>query len=215
MRLLIDGYNLLFAAGFGPRAGGSKALEQARHRLLQFLVAHLPPETRCETLLVFDANVVPHGAQPAQTHAGLRVLFAHARGEEADDLIERLLRQAPAPKRLTVVSSDLRLRVAAQRRGARSVKSEDWIDEIEQIQRTRSPTADEKQEPSVEGDKGDDVTAPEAAAWLNEFQLETRTEPPSTPAEPSAGEDSGAWGPFPRGYGDDLGSPGPRGGESH
>ena len=55
----------------------------------------------------------------------IEVLFAGA-GSDADTVIEEKIRVNSAPKRLTIVSSDRRLRRAARTRKATVIKSEDF-----------------------------------------------------------------------------------------
>src|SRR6266702_1586412 len=97
LAFLIDGYNLIHALGLVRKQIAPKELETARRRLLDFLRERLEPRA-----------------------AAITVSFA-GRGEEADDVIETLLAQHPAPRRLVVVSDDRRLRDAAVRRRARSM----------------------------------------------------------------------------------------------
>lgn len=56
----------------------------------------------------------------------------------ADDLIIHLIDHSSAPRRLTVVSSDRQIRAAARRRRARSLTSDDFIDQLAQ-QLTQHP----------------------------------------------------------------------------
>ncbi len=129
MPLIIDGYNLLNAAGILPRGVGPATLERARLALLNFLAESLQADELAQTVVVFDAAEPPAGARRELVHRGLEVRFA-ARGQDADTLIERLIRLHSAPRRLTVVSSDHRLQRAARRRRAAAVDSDVWYAEI-------------------------------------------------------------------------------------
>ncbi|MFN9041279.1 MAG: NYN domain-containing protein, partial [Planctomyces sp.] len=53
--LLIDGYNLLHAAGLGRRRFSRGGLELARTKLLQKLAAELSDDVCRDTVVVFDA----------------------------------------------------------------------------------------------------------------------------------------------------------------
>ena len=113
------------ADGAGP--GG---LERSRLALLNFLAESLEPAEMPRTTVVFDAREAPPGpAADAGDHRGLTVRFA-ARDDDADTLIEELIRADSAPRRLTVVSSDHRLQRAAHRRRARAVDSDVWYAEV-------------------------------------------------------------------------------------
>ena len=65
--------------------------------------------------MVFDAQTPRRACRARCIHRGLTVRFA-VRYEEADRLIEELIRADSAPRRLVVVSSDHRLQRAARRR---------------------------------------------------------------------------------------------------
>ena len=67
MPLLIDGYNLLHAAGLARRRYGPGGLEKARGSLLGFLAASLGNETS-QTTVVFDAAAPPPGAEIGRAH---------------------------------------------------------------------------------------------------------------------------------------------------
>src|SRR5262245_9957963 len=114
MFYLIDGYNLLHALGAPRRRAGPGALEKARLRLLGRLHGALRDQGPNVTV-VFDAARAPAGVPAEAEYHGIRVRFA-AGLAAADDLIEEVIRKAPAPKHLTVVSDDRRIQAAARRR---------------------------------------------------------------------------------------------------
>jgi hypothetical protein len=58
--------------------------------------------------------------------------------EDADELLEELIRRAPQPKLLQVVSSDRRIQQAAHRRRARTIGAEQWLEQLER-NRHRAP----------------------------------------------------------------------------
>ena len=67
----------------------------------------------------------PPGLPRVIHHRGLTVRFA-SQYPDADSLIEELIDQNTAPRRLTVVSSDHRLQRAAQRRRAKPMDCDAW-----------------------------------------------------------------------------------------
>ncbi len=96
-------------------------------------------------------------------HKGLLVRFA-ARDEDADTLIEELIREDSAPRRLTVVSSDHRIQRAAKRRRARAVDSDVWYAEVLRARQQRQQAAAEGPErPSVP------LLEEDVRRWLREF----------------------------------------------
>ena len=181
MRLLIDGYNVMHAAGLMARRFGPDGLRRTRHRFLNELVDSLGPERSSQMTVVFDAHSLPINQAAETTHKGARVVFAIDE-DEADERIEWLIERHPAPKSLTVVSSDRRLRRAATRRRATSVTADDFLDELDVLRAPRpsrgpvAPTAEERarfEGPSVE----------EAEAWAREF--EARIDAVAFDAEPA------------------------------
>jgi hypothetical protein len=131
MRYLIDGYNLLHAMGLLAGRVGPRGLEKARLALLGRLHG-LCGDVPGRVTVVFDASGAGRGASAEQDYHGVRVRFAL--GEEADDVIEDLIRRDPSPGDLTVVSDDLRLRQAARRRRCPALGCLDFIE-----QATRPP----------------------------------------------------------------------------
>jgi uncharacterized protein len=155
MSLLIDGYNLLYVVGIARPKGGVGSLERSRMALLNFLAASLTPQDLPQTTVVFDAHQSPPGMPAVMEHHGLKVRFA-AKYDDADSLIEELIRQESAPRRLTVVSSDHRLQKAARRRRARAVDSDAWYAEVTRERRARQkampPGAERPAVPLLEED---------------------------------------------------------------
>lgn len=128
--LIIDGYNLMHAAGIAKTRYAPGGLEACRARLHRELSARLDADVLAAAVVVYDAFDSVSNLDRKQQHRGLSVLFA-AQGRDADSLIERMLRQHSVPRRVIVVSSDHRLHKAAKRRRARCVDSEDFWAELE------------------------------------------------------------------------------------
>jgi predicted RNA-binding protein with PIN domain len=96
--------------------------------------------------------------------ANLEVSFAGL-GSDTDTVIEDKIRSSTAPKGLTIVSSDRRLRKAAGMRKATSVKSEFfWADLQRQLSRK-----EKAKEPAA---KRQGISASETQQWLEFFGLE-------------------------------------------
>ena len=132
MRWLIDGYNVMHAGGrAGPRLG-REGFDRARRRFLDELADAMGPDRAAATTVVFDANLPPRDFPLETTYHGLHLVFALG-DENADARIEQMIGQDSNPSKLTVVSSDRRIRLAAARRRARPMTAEtfwDWIDEL-------------------------------------------------------------------------------------
>ncbi len=214
MAILIDGYNLLYAAGIIPRGIGAGTLERARSALLNWLVAELEPDQVTETTVVFDAANPPPGLPRQIDHQGLTVLFS-TEYENADAMLEDLIRQAAVPKRLVVVSSDHRVQRAARRRRSIAIDSDAWYFDL------RNRRGNSAVEPPEEAKPPPPRTATEVQYWLEEFgdmidELDQLDEIPPGQKSPSRGQsgelpdqqsdrdDPDLANPFPPGYGEDL-----------
>ena len=157
--LLIDGYNLLHAAGLARATYGPGDLERARDRLLSLLGELLDADQLSKTVVVFDAkeSVTFHGSRSVR--AGVTVVFPD-RGVEADAVLEEMVREHTAPKSLRVVSSDHRVQTAARRRRAAALDSDAFL------RRSRGEAArDRGPEKPAPGPVGDG----EVRMWVEEI----------------------------------------------
>src|SRR5437660_6033331 len=91
MHYLIDGYNLLHHVGLLHGRVGPAGLEKARRALLGHLGGRFGAGADAVTV-VFDARRAPPTAADTLDFDGIHVQFS--RSEEADDVIERLIRLA-------------------------------------------------------------------------------------------------------------------------
>lgn len=173
MQILIDGYNLMFEFGLLQPLDEPGALRQARDRLLSRLVEWLGAQKATQTTIVFDAKRAPANLADEFVVRGIQVRFARGH-DEADDLIEELIRVATAPQRLLIVSSDHRIQRAAKRRRARIIDCDEWLMQLEHPARTATENR------------------PSSSAETEH----SRTEKPE--------QTDSDWGPFPPGYGEDL-----------
>ena len=98
--LIVDGYNLIHAAGIVGRGFGPGGLERSRLTLLNLIAASIEPAEIPRTIVVFDAQNAPPGLPNVLSHRGLLVRFAPSPGD-ADALIEELIRRDSAPRRAT------------------------------------------------------------------------------------------------------------------
>jgi predicted RNA-binding protein with PIN domain len=129
MRFLIDGYNLMHAAGLAvPAHTGPKALEAARKRFLDWIAdqpgvrkATEPPAIR----ILFDAQN-SHKDHGTKTYRGIVVTFSFK--ATADDYIETIVAREPHPEQLHVVSNDHRLERAAKRAKCLPMSCEAFLD---------------------------------------------------------------------------------------
>ncbi|MFK7736849.1 MAG: NYN domain-containing protein [Pirellulaceae bacterium] len=135
-RILIDGYNLLFQSLLVGRDRKGDWLQRARRRLIQWLCRKLDAPERTSALVVFDAHRSRRVDQAQDARvlelvgAGIEVCFA-AGYDEADDLLEEMIRKHPHPKTLQVISSDHRIQKKALARKCGVEDSELFWDRLE------------------------------------------------------------------------------------
>ncbi len=159
MPFLIDGYNLLRSVQ--KQDGFSEMSDVDLCRCLaDFLRAVKERGT-----IVFD-GIGPPDKRELMGIRGLEIRFSGDRSD-ADTVIEDKIEQNTAPRRLTVVSSDRRLRAAATRRKAKSVPVDIfWPALCKTLERGPqiAPEPREKQKGVTEG---------ETDAWMRYFGLDS------------------------------------------
>ena len=157
--LIVDGYNLMHAAGLARATYGPGDLAKKRHELLVRLARRLSAEERSRCTVVFDAIDAPPNLPRRHKHGEVTVIFAEP-GHEADEVIEALITEHSAPRRLTVVSSDHRLQNAIRRRRGQCVDSDLFLKKIESPQRQIRPAPTTSSNPNIEED---------LEFWVSEF----------------------------------------------
>jgi predicted RNA-binding protein with PIN domain len=165
MRWLIDGYNVMHAAGRLDARLGREGFRRARRRFLDDVSAILPVEGGHHVTLVFDANVPPGDFPISSTYRGMHVLFALG-DEDADSRIEAILARDSNPRTLTVVSSDRRIRQAASRRRAHPLTADEFWDLKDHFRAAVSPPIDKE----MPADRNGPPDAREAAEWAETFR---------------------------------------------
>jgi len=109
-------------------------------------------------------HVVYDGSAPADAPsatAGVKVSYSGKRS--ADELMEQLIAADTAPRRLTVVSTDHRIRRAARRRRCRILTSEEFAVALSRASKAKAPRRDEPLEKQVGPLPGS------TQEWLREF----------------------------------------------
>jgi uncharacterized protein len=170
MLWLIDGYNLMHAAGaIDGQEIRRELFQRKRRRFLNDLAHDLGPERCRETTVVLDASTPPADFPLETVYQGLNLVFALG-DESADARIETLIAAHSAPKSLTVVSSDRRIRRAAQRRRARTLGADEFLDLLERFQNaTRHEPSSQNAALPGSHDRDSPLSAEEAAHWMTEF----------------------------------------------
>ena len=164
MRTLIDGYNVMFAAGLMGRKFGPDGFRKVRTRFLNDLAHKIGPTEAHLTTVVFDAKKVPEGLPSQTRHKGITVVFA-VNNPTADEQISELIKAHSDPKRLVVVSSDNQIKAAAKRRKATATTADDFLNRLSQAIQLRS---DETKAALPE--KPGSVSEAESAYWARELE---------------------------------------------
>ncbi len=155
--LIIDGYNLLWAAQKQTPESKIDDLYLC-HIISQYLrLLNRPGQ------IIFD-GIGPPDKSPFGRISNLEVIFS-GQNTDADTLIENKIISDSASKRLMIVSSDLRVKKAAQRAKSVSVKSEKFYSEmVKALNRKNFP-----KEPSGKRTGLDEA---QTQQWLKYFGLE-------------------------------------------
>lgn len=183
--LLIDGYNLMHAAGIARQRYGPGDLQAARQQLQRSLIAVLSTEALQRTTIVYDAQRSPAGGRRQLRHGGMTIRFA-AGGGDADAEIEKLIRRHSAPRQLIVVSSDHRLQKAARRRRAKWIDSERFLPDLR-----RSESADvaglQNEKPASDVSKHaatkDQLTTDDLQRWVDQRKQSDDADDTTFPGE--------------------------------
>ena len=156
--ILIDGHNLLWSIHKPGTDGNPISDVQLCHLIGRYL--KLVSETG---EIVFDGTG-PSDKAGFDNINGLEVIFAGL-ATDADSVIEDKIKANTAPKRLTVVSSDRRLRSAARARKAAAVKSEVFGNNLQKRLSRKKPV----REPAA---KRLGISESETEQWLKFFNLD-------------------------------------------
>lgn len=169
IKILIDGYNLLFQSNLVGKGRGPNWLLRARQRLVKSLQERLSKEDLSGTHIIFDASAKrePEDARVAAPH--VRFAVEHP---EADDLLEELIRTHAHPKTLLVVSSDHRIQRCARARKCQVMAADAYLDFLHS-------GAAKQQELEPEGAQPPkaELSAEDVDYWLDEFNLDDKSEP--------------------------------------
>ncbi len=186
--LLVDGYNLLHAAGLARDDYGPGEYALCRQRLLRGLAERLDSQQRERATVIFDAVHAPPQAVSRLRFAGMDVIFAV--GEDADSRIEALICGHSAPRQVCVISSDHRLQKAARRRGCRFVDSEVFWETRQEPVNTEELSRPERKKYGHAS-----LSSGEVDAWMREFGVDSCNEVLAEPVGelPVLGEPDATW----------------------
>jgi predicted RNA-binding protein with PIN domain len=184
-RLLIDGYNLLYALGFiQPGNRTKRGLEKARDKLIDAIAKRIPPAVRRSTWIIFDSADAPKNLPDTLVKHEMRVFFSRD-WLSADEMLQAWISEHSSPKTLVVISSDHAVQRRASARSTTPFDSEHWIEAIEHLLATLQPKVhggDKRQsdghvgatEDTLEAtERTQSVDARERDAWLKTFGFKT------------------------------------------
>lgn len=158
MPYLVDGYNLQKQI-----QKTDPHLETLSDTYLCKILSRYLKAIRDQGQIIFD-GIGPPDKTGFENLDNIEVVFV-GRNTDADTVIERKIKANTAPKRLVVVSSDRRLRVAAAKRKATGIKSEDfWPVLTSQLGRRSKPRVEPRS-------KHDGLTESETDYWCDFFDL--------------------------------------------
>lgn len=169
MQLLIDGYNVLFQSGLLPARPTQRHVQRARQALLRCIATALPVSQRCNTTVVFDARDAPPDVPSRIVFDEITVCYAVGYAT-ADELLVELIRRAPQPSRLLVVSSDHAVQRAARARRAKTMDADQWLERLSR----RDQRAQAGRNAATQGELSDKNTPDRMGVkeWLTYFGFE-------------------------------------------
>ena len=155
---LIDGHNLLYAI-----RGSGEEYQGMNEEIMCAVIGEYFSRIKDYGSLLFD-GMGPIDKSYFHSFENLEVDFSGG-DHEADDFIEDRIEGDSAPRRLVVVSTDRRLRLAASKRRCKSLSSYDfWVMVVKQLNRP------EKRNVEPRG-KRSGITDAETEGWMKFFGL--------------------------------------------
>ncbi|MBI5879305.1 MAG: NYN domain-containing protein [Chloroflexi bacterium] len=175
--LLIDGHNLI--GKLSNISLGEKDDEAKLVRMLENYRAMNPHE---RIAVVFDpARDGNGGWHDMHAHDGNIIVRFAKRGEAADDMIARIVKDARSPRSFTVISSDNAVQRAVRRHGAKTMLSEEFA---EWLAAGGKPRVQKPVAPPPPPEKPEQPAAGDVTYWLRFFK-EPPPHPPAPPKPPT------------------------------
>ncbi|MGH1363516.1 MAG: NYN domain-containing protein [Calditrichia bacterium] len=156
-QIVIDGYNLLRSSAY-PLAQ-KLDLEEQRNELIRQLQTYSAKRGE-KIVLVFDNS---SGSMHQKSHGSLLHIIYSAASQEADDVIQALIRKSSNARSMIIVSSDRAIRHTAKDHGAMSMRSESFCADL--LSSDESTTTY-----STETPQDEDLSADEVAYWKRLFE---------------------------------------------
>jgi len=157
MPFLIDGYNLYHTACKWSEEWASLTPPQ-----LCLWIAEDMQRQNEQATIVFDGTRPRAAGVACENLPRIKIHYSGPKSD-ADTLVETLIGENTAPRRLIVVSSDRKIRAAARRRKAVSLSSRDYLLELFKRQDKPAPPPKEPQE------KRKGISKEQRNQWLDLF----------------------------------------------
>jgi len=152
--LIIDGYNVLFA--YRGMLGG-ESIDSTRKKLIA-LLTYYQGLTRERMTIVFDGTHQVSSWPRRKKSGKLEIIYADPE-IEADDVINRLVSESHEKRRLTVVSSDRRVRTFAERSRAKTVPAGVFIENVlKRVEKSEARRKSKEPREKFVGLSADDVS---------------------------------------------------------
>ena len=157
-KIIVDGYNLINCRSFPGDA--NRDLEAQRDHLVRLLHSYGAASDQ-QILLVFDNAVMQHSHRQQGV---VRIIFSRP-GQEADDVIRRMVREEKHPDSLTVVTSDRAIRFSARDHGITSLGSDEFCTIMRSLPGRFSESPKDGMAEKYEGN----ISDTEVNYWLDMF----------------------------------------------
>jgi len=158
-KIIIDGYNLIKSPLIS--FPDSDSLEAQREHLLRILQSY-PALRNRQVTVVFDGGE-PFPGPHSYKYGHIQFVFSGPK-KQADDVIQRMIRKAPRPAELHIVTSDRRIQFTARDHGAEVTDSPAFW---KMLHATPGPTGSEEHTGEKPADRLSDR---EVKEWLKRFQ---------------------------------------------
>lgn len=175
MIYLIDGHNLI-----GKMENIELSDPDDEEKLIRRLQSWSSSVEKKQVMVVFDSGLFG-GVVPHLSSYGVQVQYAR-RGQKADDVLIRFLKDLRNPQAYTLVTSDREIIAAAKRRRVGYITSEEFVILLQGVEAKRK-VEKRKPKPPVNPDQVA-LSEQEVNAWLNEFEQAAprpRATPPPAP----------------------------------
>ena len=168
-RLLVDGYNLMYAVGaIQHGATEPKALQRGREKVIGMISQRMSHELGKRVWIVFDSELAPKDLPDLWLKDGIYVAFSRG-WNSGDEMLQAILAGHHSPKQLVVISSDHAVQRKALSRNAQCFDSDHWTEAMDALLGGAATDGANAMEEEL---RPDHVSQSERDRWLREFGIE-------------------------------------------